>query len=70
MNRVFAIIGSGAENNPDQQPIDDFWNQAVDCMPTLLGDHQVRSIVIDEETTGLIINFIKTREKVGTFSLP
>ena len=70
MNRVFAIIGSGAENNPDQQPIDDFWNEAVDYMPTLLGDHQVRSIGIDEETTGLIINFIKTREKVGTFSLP
>ena len=70
MNRVFAIAGNGAENNPDQQPIDDFWNQAVNYMPTLTGDHQVRSIGIDEETTGLIISFIKAREKVGTFSLP
>ena len=70
MNRVFAITGNGAEKNPDQGPIDDFWNQAVNFMPTLSGDHQVRSIGIDEETTGLIINFIKTGEKVGTFSLP
>ena len=70
MNRVFAITGNGAEKNPDQGPIDDFWNQAVNFMPTLSGDHQVRSIGIDEETTGLIINFIKAGEKVGTFSLP
>jgi len=70
MNRVFAISSNGAENNPDQQPIDDFWNEAVDYMPTLRGDHQVRSIGIDEETTGLIISFIKAKEKVGTFSLP
>ena len=70
MNRVFAITGNGAEKNPDQGPIDDFWNQAVNFIPTLSGDHQVRSIGIDEETTGLIINFIKTGEKVGTFSLP
>ena len=68
MNRVFAITGNGAEKNPDQGPIDDFWNQAVNFMPTLSGDHQVRSIGIDEETTGLIINFIKAGEKVGTFS--
>ena len=70
MNRVFAITGNGAEKNPDQGPIDDFWNQAVNFLPTLSGDHQVRSIGIDEETTGLIINFIKAGEKVGTFSLP
>jgi len=70
MNRVFAITGNGAEKNPDQGPIDDFWNQAVNFMPTLSGDHQVRSLGIDEETTGLIINFIKAGEKVGTFSLP
>ena len=70
MNRVFAITGNGAEKNPDQGPIDDFWNQAVNFIPTLSGDHQVRSIGIDEETTGLIINFIKAGEKVGTFSLP
>lgn len=70
MNRVFAITGSGAEKNPNQQPIDDFWNQAVNHTPTLSGDHQVRSIGIDEETTGLIISFIKAGEKVGTFSLP
>ena len=70
MNRVFAITGNGAEKNPDQGPIDDFWNQAVNFIPTLSGDHQVRSLGIDEETTGLIINFIKAGEKVGTFSLP
>ncbi|GIS41129.1 MAG: hypothetical protein Ct9H90mP13_09750 [Pseudomonadota bacterium] len=28
----------------------------------------MRSIGIDEETTGLIIDFIKEGEKVGTFS--
>ena len=49
MNRIFAISGNGAENNPDQQPIDDFWNEAIDYMPALRGDHQVRSIGIDEE---------------------
>jgi uncharacterized protein YhfF len=70
MNRVFAITGNGAEKNPDQGPIDDFWNKAINCIPTLSGDHQVRTIGIDEETTGLIINFIKAGEKVGTFSLP
>ena len=67
MNRVFAISGNGAENNPDQQPIDDFWNQAVNYMPTLTGDHQVRSIGIDEETTGLIISFIKSKRKSWNF---
>ena len=70
MNRIFAITGTGAEKNPDVGPIDIFWNKAIEEIPSIAKDHQIRSIGIDEETTGLIIDFIKGGEKVGTFSLP
>ena len=59
MNRVFAITGTGAEKNPDVGPIDIFWNKAIEEIPSIAKDHQIRSIGIDEETTGLIIDFIK-----------
>ena len=70
MKRINAILGSGAESNPEMGPIDDYWAQVIESYPELAVDHQMRSIGIDEETTGLIIDFIKEGEKVGTFSLP
>ena len=70
MKRINAILGSGAESNPEMGPIDDYWDQVIQSHPELAVDHQMRSIGIDEETTGLIIDFIKEGEKVGTFSLP
>ena len=70
MKRTNAILGGGALKYPETGPIDDYWNQAIASKPELAVDHQIRSIGIDEETTVLIIDFIKEGEKVGTFSLP
>ena len=70
MKRTNAILGGGVLKNPETGPIDDYWNQAIASNPELAVDHQIRSIGIDEETTVLIIDFIKEGEKVGTFSLP
>ena len=39
-------------------------------MPGLGEDYQVRSLGIDAETTTQILEYIKTRDKVATFSLP
>ena len=55
---------------PDLTEIDRFWGQAK-ALYTELGDtYQVRSLGIDAETTTQILGYIKTREKVATFSLP
>ena len=55
---------------PDLTEIDRFWDQAK-ALYTELGDtYQVRSLGIDAETTTQILGYIKTREKVATFSLP
>ena len=70
MKRDIAIAGDGPEQNPDVELLDAFWQQAIMAVPEIARDHQVRSIGIDEETTDLIIEFIKTGEKIGTYSLP
>ena len=70
MKRHITIVGDGPEHNPDSELLDLFWQQAINAVPEIARDHQVRSIGIDEETTDLIIEFIKTGEKKGTYSLP
>jgi uncharacterized protein YhfF len=70
MNRVICIAGNGPEKNPDNVALDIFWNKAQAAVPNLPLDHQVRSIGIDENTTGLILDFIKAKTKIATFSLP
>ena len=70
MKRDIAIVGDGPEQNPDSELLDLFWQQAINAVPEIARDHQVRSIGIDEETTDLIIEFIKAGEKTGTYSLP
>ena len=70
MKRINAILGGGAEKTPDTGPIDEYWIEVIESNHELDVDHQIRSIGIDEETTGMIIDFIKEGEKVGTFSLP
>ena len=70
MKRDIAIAGDGPEQNLDSELLDAFWQQAINAVPEIARDHQVRSIGIDEDTTDLIIEFIKTGEKTGTYSLP
>jgi len=70
MKRHIVIADDGPEQNPDVELLDAFWQQAIKAVPEIARDHQVRSIGIDEETTDLIIQFIKTGEKIGTYSLP
>ena len=70
MKRDLAIAGDGPEQNPDVELLDSFWQQAINAVPEIARDHQVRSIGIDEATTDLIIEFIKAGEKTGTYSLP
>ena len=70
MKRQIVITDDGPEQNPDSELLDSFWQQAINAVPEIARDRQVRSIGIDEETTDLIIEFIKTGEKKGTYSLP
>ena len=70
MKRHITIVGDGPEHNPDSELLDLFWQQAINAVPEIARDHQVRSIGIDEETTDLIIDYIKAGEKIGTYSLP
>ena len=70
MKRHIIIADDGPEQSPDSELLDSFWQQAINAVPEIARDHQVRSIGIDEETTDLIIEFIKTGEKKGTYSLP
>ena len=70
MKRHITIVGDGPEHNPDSELLDLFWQQAINAVPEIARDHQVRSIGIDEETTDLIIDYIKAGEKTGTYSLP
>ena len=55
---------------PDLTEIDRFWHQAKALYAGLGDTYQVRSLGIDAETTTQILGYIKTREKVATFSLP
>ena len=55
---------------PDLTEIDRFWDQAKALYAELGDTYQVRSLGIDAETTTQILGYIKTREKVATFSLP
>tara|TARA_B100000902_G_C27173366_1_gene845023 strand:- start:578 stop:1078 length:501 start_codon:yes stop_codon:yes gene_type:complete len=68
MPRQILISDGPAQPNPAN--IDTFWERACEQY-TGLGDHyQVRSLGIDAETTTQILDYIKTRDKVATFSLP
>ena len=55
---------------PDTVEVDHFWERANKQFSELGDDYQVRSLGIDAETTTQIIEYIKTRDKVATFSLP
>ena len=70
MKRHIIKADDGPAQNPDSELLDSFWQQAINAVPEIARDRQVRSIGIDEETTDLIIEFIKTGEKKGTYSLP
>lgn len=63
------VIGDGPKL-PNDAELDAFWAEVSAVVPDLGDDHQVRSIGIDEETTGMILEFINARTKVATFSLP
>ena len=55
---------------PNTEQIDRFWERAQNLFAGLGDDYQVRSLGIDAETTSQILEYIKTRDKVATFSLP
>ena len=68
MSRHILIADGPAQ--PDLTQIDDFWARAQSKFEGLGDDYQVRSLGIDAETTTQILEYIKTRDKVATFSLP
>ena len=55
---------------PEPAEIERFWERAREQFGDLSDDYQVRSLGIDEDTTTQILDYIKTRDKVATFSLP
>ena len=68
MPRHILIADGPAQPEPNE--IDRFWQRAREQFSGLSDDYQVRSLGIDEDTTNQILDYIKTREKVATFSLP
>ena len=68
MARHILISDGPAQPNPAD--IDAFWERAGEQHKDLGDDYQVRSLGIDAETTTQILDYIKTRDKVATFSLP
>lgn len=68
MPRHILIADGPAQ--PDPTAIDTFWERAQNKFTGLGDDYQVRSLGIDAETTTQILEYIKTRDKVATFSLP
>ncbi len=61
---------SGGPKPPELSSLKEFCARANNKIAKLGNISQVRSIGIDEETTGLILDFIRQGEKIGTFSLP
>ena len=55
---------------PNTEQIDRFWERAQNLFAGLGDDYQVRSLGIDADTTTQILEYIKTLDKVATFSLP
>ena len=68
MPRHILIADGPAQ--PDPTAIDTFWERAQNKLAGLGDDYQVRSLGIDAGTTTQILEYIKTRDKVATFSLP
>jgi len=68
MPRHILISDGPAQPNPAN--IDTFWKRACEQYTGLGDNYQVRSLGIDAETTSQILDYIKTRDKVATFSLP
>ena len=64
------ILISDGPAQPSPEDIDTFWERACEQHPDLGDNYQVRSLGIDAGTTTQILEFIKTRDKVATFSLP
>ena len=64
------ILISDGPAHPSPADIDAFWERACEQQVALGNDYQVRSLGIDAETTTQILEYIKTRDKVATFSLP
>lgn len=64
------ILISDGPAQPNSADIDAFWERAGEQHKDLGDDYQVRSLGIDAETTTQILEYIKTRDKVATFSLP
>ena len=64
------ILISDGPAQLDPTAIDTSWERAQNLFPRLEDDYQVRSLGINAETTTQILEYIKTRDKVATFSLP
>ena len=64
------ILISDGPSQPSIDQIDAFWQRACEKFSGLENDYQVRSLGIDAGTTTQILAYIKTRDKVATFSLP
>ena len=67
---VRSILVADGPAQPNLEDIDAFWERAREQFGELGDDYQVRSLGIDEDTTTQILDYIKTRDKVATFSLP
>ena len=68
---VRSILVADGPAQPNFEDIDAFWERAREQYGELGDDYQVRSLGIDEDTTATqILDYIKTRDKVATFSLP
>ena len=69
MTRII-VLGGGGPAVPNDADLDAFWAEAKTAISDIGDDNQVRSLGIDEESTGLILEFINAQTKIGTFSLP